>query len=224
MTNQNLTEIIAVLDRSASMNTAIADVIVGFNKFIADQKEVPGDCKVTLVIFDDEVEELYQAVDIKDFPLFTEEVYFSRNMTALNDALGSSIVNAGNRYSTMPESQRPGKVIVFVSTDGLENASKEFSTHTLKDMIKKQTDVFSWEFIFTASEIDSYKAGGNIGVAAVNTISSIKGRVGTEALYQGVSDKVTQYRSGQVVSCAFTPEEKTKIETPEDEPKIESST
>ena len=49
---KNSTDIIIVLDRSGSMSPLQADVIGGFNRFLDDQKKVPGDATLTLVQFD----------------------------------------------------------------------------------------------------------------------------------------------------------------------------
>lgn len=51
MTQQNYTHIIFVLDRSGSMQSVQDDTIGGFNKFLEDQRSVPGKATVTTILF-----------------------------------------------------------------------------------------------------------------------------------------------------------------------------
>jgi hypothetical protein len=59
MTNTNLTHLYFLLDRSGSMNSIVEDTVGGFDAFIAEQRETPGECRVTLAQFDDAYEEVY---------------------------------------------------------------------------------------------------------------------------------------------------------------------
>lgn len=209
----NLTEVIAVLDRSGSMDTAITDVLGNYNRFVKEQKEEPGQCRFSLVIFDDKIETIYEAVDVNEVPELTQETYFARNMTALYDAVGTAINRAGERYAAMPENERPGKVVVFISTDGLENASQEFTNQRLKEMIKTQTEEFSWEFVFTGANIDSDHSAGAINIARGNITNFGMSASGMACLYSNVSKKLSDYRAGTVNSMAFTEDERTEIES-----------
>ena len=56
---QGLTELVFILDRSGSMSGLESDTIVGFNSLIEKQKQEPGDCVVTTVLFDDKYELLH---------------------------------------------------------------------------------------------------------------------------------------------------------------------
>lgn len=216
MPNDKLTEIIAVLDRSGSMAGRIEDVIGGFNMLVEKQRAVPGECNITLVIFDDKIEKLYEARDVKEVGVLAKDVFYARNMTALNDALGSAVVQAGERFAALPEEQRPGKVIVFVSTDGLENASTEFphrGNAALRKIIEVQQDEFSWQFIFAGADIDAVaESSANYATPVGNALNYAKSAEGTSALYRGVSAKIAQLRQREVVSCAFTDEEREEVE------------
>ncbi len=50
---KDYTHVTLILDRSGSMTTIRADIVGGFNRLIEDQKQVPGHCTVTLVLFND---------------------------------------------------------------------------------------------------------------------------------------------------------------------------
>jgi uncharacterized protein YegL len=123
----DLTEIVAILDRSGSMAHLADDTIGCFNKFIEDQKKVPGEAFLTTVLFDDQYNFLHEGVNIQDVKPMTAQEYFARGMTALLDAVGRTVIRIGERLSKMNEADRPSKVIVLIITDGEENSSKEFT-------------------------------------------------------------------------------------------------
>jgi uncharacterized protein YegL len=126
MTDQNLTHIYFLLDRSGSMTSIRTETIAGFDAFIAEQRKVAGACKVTLARFDNEYDEVYVDRDLAAVP--TLELT-PRGSTALLDAIGRLIVTAGERMAALPEEARPGSVVVGVMTDGYENASQGVERH-----------------------------------------------------------------------------------------------
>jgi uncharacterized protein with von Willebrand factor type A (vWA) domain len=160
--NQNLTEIVFILDRSGSMGGLESDTIGGFNDFVMKQAEI-GPTNLTTVLFDDEYEILHNGIDAKKAVL-TEKEYFTRGSTALLDAIGKTINDVGKRLGETPEAQRPGKVIFVITTDGLENASVEFSYKEVKRMITHQSEKYSWEFIFMGANIDVAQEGDKLGI------------------------------------------------------------
>ncbi len=224
MPNKNLTEVIAILDRSGSMDSSVDDVIEGFNGFVEEQKGIKGECRFTLVGFDSKgpwgsqvpvIETLYEGIDVKEVLLLNNDTYFARGGTPLNDAIGLSIDRAGERFAALAEEDRPAKVIIFVSTDGEENASIEFPGRgnvNLKAKIKHQEEKYNWQFVFTAGDIDAYAAGAQLGVVSSNTLNSGKSKLGTQALYGGLSRKVSDFRTDEVGSMAYSADEKKVIE------------
>ena len=113
--NDNLTELVFVLDRSGSMAHLEEDTIGGFNRMIAQQRDGPGDARVTVVLFDAQYEVLYNGVKIKDIPPMTSKQYYARGLTALLDAVGKTIDDVGERLSAMPEEERPVKYVYVIS-------------------------------------------------------------------------------------------------------------
>lgn len=231
MANSNLTEVIAILDRSGSMAGSVDHVIEGFNAFVAEQKDIDGECRFTLVGFDSKgswenpvpvIETLYEGLDINKVPLLNNDSYFARGGTPLNDAIGLSIDRAGERFAAMAEKDRPEKIIVFVSTDGAENTSQEFPgrpNENLKAKVKHQEDKYNWQFVFTAGDLDAYAAGSQLGVAKTHTLSSGKSKAGTQALYAGLSRKMSDFRMDEVGSMAYSADEKKTIEQHSNAPK-----
>jgi hypothetical protein len=122
-----------------------------------------GPTNLTTVLFDDKYEILHNGIDAKKAVL-TEKEYYTRGSTALLDAVGKTINDVGKRLGETPEAKRPGKVIFVITTDGLENASVEFSYDDVKRMITRQSEKYGWEFIFMGANIDAAQEGNKIGI------------------------------------------------------------
>ena len=191
--NMNLTEIIFLIDRSGSMGGLESDTIGGFNGFIEKQRQLEGKTLVTTVLFDDKYELLWNGRDA-DTVRFSGKEYFVRGCTALLDAVGKTILDVGCRLSGMQEDERPDKVIFVITTDGLENASREFTYAKVRELIKHQQEKYSWEFIFLGANIDAAKEAGSIGICADNAISFEASKKGVEAMYCRVSEAVSEKR------------------------------
>ena len=167
-------DIVFLLDRSGSMGGLESDTIGGYNSYLAKQKDK--NAKVTTVLFDDQYEMLHDRVDVKKVKKLTNEEYYVRGCTALLDAIGKTI-NYMDRFN-------PKKVVFVITTDGLENASKEFSKKQIKKLIKKHEN---WEFIYIGAGIDSYSEGSSIGIKESNISNYVKDRKGTSKLFGAVA-------------------------------------
>ncbi len=121
---KNLTEIAFILDRSGSMSSVAQAAIAGFNSFLHDQQAAPGQARLTVVLFDDEYLVPIQSLPVDEVIPLDHTTYVPRNSTALLSAIGRTIDELGARLANLPETARPGKVIVAILTDGLENASQ----------------------------------------------------------------------------------------------------
>jgi len=201
--NQNLTEIVFILDRSGSMGGLENDTIGGFNGFVKKQAEA-GQTSLTTVLFDDKYEILHNGIDARDITL-TEREYFTRGSTALLDAVGKTINDVGKRLDETPEASRPGKVIFVITTDGLENASREFSYDQVKKMITHQSEKYSWEFVFMGANIDFAKEGNKLGISADRSFGWTANSAGVNVMYRSVAalcntirtDKPKQNKKGK---------------------------
>ena len=124
MTRSDLTHLYFLLDRSGSMQSIKSDIEGGFAAFVDEQRKAPGECLANLSQFDDAYEVVYADRPLADVPPLDLQ---PRSMTALHDAMGRLITDAGASSRRIPEAERPGTVIVAIMTDGLENASKEWT-------------------------------------------------------------------------------------------------
>jgi len=195
--NQNLCEIGFVLDRSGSMNAMKEEAIGGINAFLESQRKLPGEARLTLVLFDHEYIAAYDGVPIKDVPPLDSQSYAPRGTTALLDAIGRTINTIGERLDKTPESERPGKVIVAILTDGLENASQEFQRNQIFKMIQRQREVFSWEFIFLGARQDAISTGKQMAIPIANAVTFNEAPGGTAQAFAAFSEVAAAYRAGE---------------------------
>lgn len=191
--NENLTEVVFLLDRSGSMAGLESDTIGGFNGFVKRQCEAEGETVLTTVLFDDEYEVLWQGVDANEVKL-TDKEYYVRGCTALLDAVGKTIAEVGQRLSRTPEEKKPGKVIFVITTDGMENASSEFTYRKVKELIQHQRDKYSWEFIFMGANIDAVQEADNLGISAENAYDFEATDTGVEKMYVRMCEAVSEMR------------------------------
>ena len=175
-------DIVFLLDRSGSMGGIETDTIGGYNSYINEQKK--NNAKVTTILFDDKYEMLTKREDIKNIKKLTNKEYYVRGCTALLDAIG-------NTFNFM-DKDKANKVMFVISTDGMENASKEFTRAKIKEMIQGHKD---WEFIYIGADIDSYSEGQSIGIDSKNISNYRKDKKGVSMLYSAINNATENYRA-----------------------------
>lgn len=154
-------ELALVIDKSGSMAGLESDTIGGFNAMIEKEKKLDATVNVTAVLFNDQADLLYDRKDIRAIRPMTEEDYTAGGTTALLDAVGNTIL----KVSQIPNiSRRDTKVIFVIITDGLENASKEFTKAKIKQMISDRQEKDGWDFIYLGANIDAEEEAEAIGV------------------------------------------------------------
>ena len=191
----NRTEIVFILDRSGSMSGLEPDTIGGFNSLIARQQQEAGECRLTTVLFDDRYELLHDRVDLKKVRPITEREYWVRGSTALLDAIGRTIHHVGNTQKYALPQHRADKVLVVITTDGMENASREYDIGRIREMITRQQEKYGWEFLFLGANIDAVETAGRFGIAPDRAADYHADSEGTALNYKTVSDAVSHMRA-----------------------------
>ena len=166
-------DIVFLLDRSGSMSGMEDDTIGGYNSYLKEQKE--NNVRVTTILFDNEYEILYQRESIRDVKRFSKKEYYVRGCTALLDAIGKTI--------HLMDQEKCKKVIFIITTDGLENASKEYNKNQIKRLIQSHNN---WEFMYIGADIDSYQEGENIGIKKCNIANYNKSKIGVKKLFSSI--------------------------------------
>ncbi len=200
---KGLTELVFILDRSGSMHGLEHDTIGGFNSMLEKQKkqavEEAGQVEVTTVLFDDKYERIHDRFPIDAVKPLTGKEYYVRGCTALLDAVGRTIDHLKNVQDHLPEDYRAEKVIFVITTDGLENSSREYSYARLKQMIGQQKEL-GWDFIFLGANIDAVAEAGKFGIGADRAVEFVNDSEGVALNYKVVSETISQMRMAP--SCA----------------------
>lgn len=198
---KNLTEIVFILDRSGSMSGLEADTVGGFNAMIAKQKKAEGEALISTVLFDNESEVIHDRVDIREIRPLTEEDYTVRGCTALLDAIGGAIKHIGNIHKYARPEDVPEHTMFVITTDGMENSSRFYSSDKVKRMIKRQKEKFGWEFLFLGANIDAVETAGRFGIGRDRAVNYRSDSKGTRLNYDVLSDAITAVRSSAPLSA-----------------------
>ena len=190
----NITEIVFILDRSGSMSGFESDTIGGFNATIEKQKEQDGKVYVSTVLFDNESEVIHDRVDINEIKRMTRRDYQVRGCTALLDAIGGAIHHIGNIHKYARPEDVPEHTIFIITTDGMENASQRYSSDKVKEMIKRQSEKYGWEFIFLAANIDAVETAENIGIRKERAANYRQTKDGVYRSYCAMSEAISTVR------------------------------
>ena len=191
---KGLTELVMILDRSGSMSGLEADTIGGFNGMIEKQKKEDGEAYVSVILFDDQSEVIYDRVDIGKVEPMTDRQYYVRGCTALLDAVGDAIHHIGNIHKYAREEDVPEKTIFIITTDGMENASRRYNYNKVRRMIERQKEKYNWEFIFLGANIDAAAEAAKIGIGASRAARYECDSAGTALNYSVVGDTVAKLR------------------------------
>lgn len=197
---KNLTEIVFILDRSGSMAGLEDDTIGGFNAMIEKQKNEEGEAYVSTILFDNYVEVIHDRVDIRKVRPMTRRDYYVRGCTALLDAVGRTIRHIGNVHKYAREEDRPEKTLFVITTDGMENASREYSYERVRRMIEHEKEKYGWEFIFLGANIDAAREAARFGITEDRAVNYHADSVGTAVIYEAVSEAVCNVRASRPMS------------------------
>jgi len=193
--NNNLTEMVFILDRSGSMSGKEEDTIGGFNSLIEKQKKEDSQCLVSVVLFDDQTEVLYDRVDIKEMPKMTDKEYFTRGCTALLDAMGGAIHHIANIHKYARKEDVPSKTIFVITTDGMENASIAYTAEQVRHMVSKEQEKYGWEFLFLGANIDAVETARRYGLRENRAVRYNCDGKGTALNYAILSETIREYRT-----------------------------
>ena len=192
---KGLTEVVVILDRSGSMSGLEADTIGGFNSMIAKQKKEEGEAYISTVLFDDTCEVLYDRVPVNKVEPMNDNQYYVRGCTALLDAIGGAIHHIGNVHKYAREEDRPEKTLFIITTDGMENASRQYSYEKVKEMVERQKEKYGWEFLFLGANIDAIDVAGKFGIDSNRALNYVSDHKGTQLNYEVLNKTVSEFRA-----------------------------
>lgn len=191
---KDLTELIFILDKSGSMAGLEGDTIGGYNSILKKQKGGNGEAIVTTVLFNHEYELLHDRINIKGITPISDKDYEVGGTTALLDAIGFAIQKIGNVQKKTIEEERAEKVLFVITTDGMENASREFTASKIKKMIQHQKEQYGWEFMFLGANIDAISTAAKFGIEEDFAVEYHADKEGTQLNYQVLNEAVMNFR------------------------------
>ena len=192
---QDLTELVFILDTSGSMSGMEADSVGGFNTMIEKQKKAQGEAYVSTVLFNNDSVVLHDRVPLEKVEPMKLSDYEVGGCTALLDAIGDAIHHIGNVHKYARKEDVPEHTIFLITTDGMENASRRYTSRRVKEMIKKEEEKYGWEFLFIAANIDAVETAGNIGIRPERAANYRQTGKGTRNLFDCMSSAVECMRS-----------------------------
>ena len=200
---KNLTEIVFILDRSGSMAGLEDDTIGGFNSMIRKQKMEAGEAYISTILFDNVSEVIHDRVDIQKIQPMTRKDYYVRGCTALLDAVGKAIHHIGNVHKYAREEDRPEKTLFVITTDGMENASREYTYERVRKMIEHEKEKYGWEFLFLGANIDAAKEAARFGIREDRAANYHADKKGTAVIYEAMNTAVCSVRASKPMSAAW---------------------
>jgi len=161
-----------ILDESGSMQSCKGAAIAGFNQYVATWRLEPAETRFTLTLFNSgKTEVRYRNASVLAVHELDVETYRPRDTTPLYDAIGGTLTTAKQ------EAPATARKLCVILTDGMENASQEYTRKQVFDLIKK-CEKQGWTFLYLGADHDVWEAGESLGVVQENRIAFDKGAVG----------------------------------------------
>ncbi len=189
---KGLAEVVYILDRSGSMSGLEEDTIGGFNSMIERQKQELEEAYISCVLFSSDSEVIYDRVPIKKVEPMTRRQYFVGGCTALIDAIGGAVKHISTVHRYAREEDRPERTIFVITTDGMENASRRYTSEKVKSMIEEKKKE-GWEFLFLGANIDAVETARHFGIEKERAVNFRSDARGTAVNYACVAKAVTSF-------------------------------
>jgi len=202
MPENQTTELVFILDKSGSMHGLEKDTIGGFNAMLDKQKQEEGLAYVTTILFDNRMQTLHDRIKLQTVPNLTEKDYQVGGSTALLDAVGNTIEHISNIHKYARPEDVPAHTIFIITTDGHENASRQFGYSDIKKQIEQKKEL-GWEFIFLGANIDAVTEGAKMGISAERSVGYVSDSIGTNVLYESISEPLSAMRRNEKINKSW---------------------
>lgn len=189
------THMTVILDRTGSMDSIRDDTIGGYNAFLDTQRKAAAKAgakaTITLVQFDsqDPFEVIYSCKDVSEAPDLSRDTYVPRACTPLFDAMGRGMLDLDKALESAAGHTRPDTVLFVVITDGLENASREFSRADILRMVEERK-ARDWQFVFLSADMDAVDEAHDLGVSAAASMRYARTSRGVGLMYAALAERV----------------------------------
>lgn len=166
-----------LLDRSGSMQTLWSEALNSVNAYVKKLADDSVDTGVTLATFDKDGEQFkFEVIRDRIIPATWKRVSNAdaapRGMTPLNDAIGRIVALAKAGLNGTPFD----KLALIIMTDGLENASREYS-HAAAKALLDDCRSKNWQVIFLGADFDNAAQAESYGHSAAQTVACVPGQI-----------------------------------------------
>ena len=173
-----------ILDKSGSMSTIAQAAISGFNETVGGIRSAQERYKdtqehyISLFVFCNcDKSYIYENVPVEEVKELTSKEYRPCCCTPLYDAMGISL----NQLLSKIQSDKNATAVVTVITDGMENASREYSGKAIKALVDKLKDEEGWNFAYIGTNQDVEAVAASISIQ--NTMSFQDNSAGMSAAW-----------------------------------------
>ncbi len=205
-----ITELVFVLDRSGSMSGLESDTVGGFNSVIDEQRKKEGKVYVSTVLFNHESFVLHDRVDIDKIKKMELSDFVVGGSTALIDALGGAVHHIGNVHKYARGEDVPENTVFVIMTDGMENASRIYTSSRVKEMIERQQKKYGWDFLFMGANIDAVETARSYGIGRKGAVQFESDSIGHQMNYRAVAKAVSSKRSSGSIDASWADEIKNR--------------
>lgn len=207
--NKDFTDITLIVDRSGSMGSCKEEAEGGIKGFIDNQKSSPGDAVFSLMQFDTEHEYIYNGIPIK---YAKEYRLHPRGMTALLDAVGTTINKTAERISKLSEEEKPGLIIIAIITDGHENSSHEFNRDKIKELITAKENE-GWKFTYLGADQNAFDEADSMGIksSAVASYRKMSIKDTCNVLSSNITNMRVKSMANEPVEMSYSDEDRKKM-------------
>jgi hypothetical protein len=162
--------------------------------------------RLSLTIFDSEsIDLVYDQIRIGDVPRLTRKTFVPRGGTPLLDAVGHAVA-AVDKVNLLPDE----RVVLSILTDGLENASKEYTAEAVRKLLTDRQERCNWLVQYLGANQDAWEAGRVIGVHMRHAMAYDSEAV--QPAMRAMSASIGRYASAEKtkarVAASFTPSER----------------
>lgn len=154
-----------ILDESGSMDSIKKATISGFNELVQTikgiEKKFPEQQHfISFITFNGlDIKTHLNKQEVSTLKMIDGNTYHPDSMTPLYDAIGLSVL----KLRVDLAGQENTDVLVTILTDGMENASKEFSGQQVKAIIEEQK-ARGWTFTYIGANHDVEAVAGNLSI------------------------------------------------------------
>lgn len=187
-----------LVDRSGSMASKEKDTVGGINTCINElksQKEVNEEIFISLTWFDHEELIHWDNIPITNNPKLNISDFRPRGQTALLDAMGNCI----NKFMRLKDANINAfdSCIIYIATDGLENASSKYTRSEIKDLIKQAQSQYDILLVYMGANQDAILQAETMGINRDNAINFDENEKSTNAVYCSAAHVAHRVRSGE---------------------------